>query len=775
MKILNSLRLTQFFCGKPLPIIALLLTLSGVYASGAHSQTCPFDDGYSSLQVEGLILTRYALGLTGAPLVASTNINAVDAPTVEATINCPSCGLNITGNATLTVADATIISRKLAGFSGSSLTAGLALGSGTRNTPALVQSFLLAGCGATGGTVTSITAGSGLLGGNITTSGTIAADTTFLQRRVATPCAAGSFITSIAADGTPTCATPATGAGGTVTNVATGTGLTGGPITATGTIAVDSAVVQLRVASSCSANTFITAIAANGTVTCAAPPAGTVTRVVAGTGLTGGPISTIGGLSVASFGVTAALLAPNLSLGGTTDGNFKGPLTGNVTSNVVGNASGSAATFSDALAGDVTGKQGATVVAAPTVTGKALTGFVSGAGTLSATDSILTAISKLDGNIALKAPLASPLVINPFASTVTTVDSSGNVGQYTSITLGADGLPVISYYDSISANLNVAKCVNAACTGTSTISTVDITGNVGLYTSITLGADGLPVMSYYDSTQADLKVAKCVNAACTGASTVTTVDSAGLVGLYTSITLGADGLPVISYNDASNNTLKVAKCANAACTGASNLTTVDIAFGGGKYSSIALGADGLPVISYYDASNGALKVAKCGNAACTGASVLSTVDSVGNVGAYTSITLGTDGMPVISYFDATNNDLKVAKCVNATCGVSTITTVDSANTVGQHTSITLAADGLPVVSYYDATNNRLKVAKCVNAACTGASILSTVDSAGNVGEYTSIALGTDGLPVISYYDSTNGDLKVAKCTSASCVPYVRRR
>ncbi|MEO7255953.1 MAG: hypothetical protein ABIZ64_17145 [Casimicrobium sp.] len=190
------------------PILALLLMLLGLYVPGAHAQTCPFDDGNSSLEVEGLILTRYALGITGAPLVASTGINAVDAPTVEATINCPSCGLNVTGNPALTVADATIISRKLAGFSGASLTNGLALGTGTRNTPALVQSFLLSGCGATGGTVTSITAGSGLTGGTITASGTIAADTTFLQRRVAAPCAAGSFITSIGADGTPTCATP---------------------------------------------------------------------------------------------------------------------------------------------------------------------------------------------------------------------------------------------------------------------------------------------------------------------------------------------------------------------------------------------------------------------------------------------------------------------------------------------------------------------------------------------------------------------------------------
>ncbi len=111
------------------------------------AQACPFDDGRSSLAVEGLILTRYALGLTGAPLVAATGISAVDAATVEASINCPSCGLNITGNPTLTVADATIISRKLAGFSGDALTKGVALGSGTRSTPAAVQSFLLSGCG----------------------------------------------------------------------------------------------------------------------------------------------------------------------------------------------------------------------------------------------------------------------------------------------------------------------------------------------------------------------------------------------------------------------------------------------------------------------------------------------------------------------------------------------------------------------------------------------------------------------------------------------------
>ena len=88
---------------------------------------------------------------------------------------------------------------------------------------------------------------------------------------------------------------------------------------------------------------------------------------------------------------------------GTVSGTFSGPLTGNVT----GNVSGTSANFTGLLSGDVTGTQLATAISAATVTGKALTGYVSGAGTISAADSILTAINKLNGNTALKANTSS--------------------------------------------------------------------------------------------------------------------------------------------------------------------------------------------------------------------------------------------------------------------------------------------------------------------------------------------------------------------------------
>jgi hypothetical protein len=96
----------------------------------------------------------------------------------------------------------------------------------------------------------------------------------------------------------------------------------------------------------------------------------------------------------------APLASPTFT--GTVSGSFSGPLAGNASTAT------SATNFSGALAGEVTGPQGATAIAAATVTGKVLTGFVSGAGAVTATDSILGAINKLNGNVSLKAPLASP-------------------------------------------------------------------------------------------------------------------------------------------------------------------------------------------------------------------------------------------------------------------------------------------------------------------------------------------------------------------------------
>ena len=308
------------------------------------------------------------------------------------------------------------------------------------------------------------------------------------------------------------------------------------------------------------------------------------------------------------------------------------------------------------------------------------------------------------------------------------------------------------------------------------ITPVDSGGFVGGFTSITIGTDGLPVISYRDYVNQDLKVAKCGNVSCSSGNTLTTVDSAGEVGFFTSIAIGTDGLPMISYYDLTNGDLKLAHCGNSSCSAGNTITTLDSVGDVGEYTSITIGTDGLPIINYQYVTGGNLKVAKCGNVSCSSGNLLTTVDYVDDVGDDSSITIGIDGLPIISYFDKTNNDLKVIKCGNSSCSAgNTITTLDYTGSVGEYTSITIGPDGLPIISYRDNTNLHLKVAHCGNSSCSAGNTITTLDSSPSVGYYTSITIGTDGLPIVSYLDDLNGNLKVTKCGSILCIPnWIRR-
>jgi len=137
------------------------------------------------------------------------------------------------------------------------------------------------------------------------------------------------------------------------------------------------------------------------------------------------------------------------------------------------------------------------------------------------------------------------------------VDSTGGVGQYTSLALNASGFPVISYYGS--TDLKLAVCNNATCTAP-TITIVDSAGDVGWYTSLKLNASGFPIISYRDRTNHDLKLALCKDAACTAPTFIIVEDGTGFVGVggYTVLALNASGFPVISYFDFGNTTQKLA-------------------------------------------------------------------------------------------------------------------------------------------------------------------------------------------------------------------------
>ena len=197
------------------------------------------------------------------------------------------------------------------------------------------------------------------------------------------------------------------------------------------------------------------------------------------------------------------------------------------------------------------------------------------------------------------------------SGTNVTLETTGSVGWDTSIARGVDGNPVISHYDATNGDLELYVCDNPACSSGTNV-TLETTGDVGFRASLVTGVTGNPVIAHMDRSNEDLELYVCDDPACSSGTNVT-LETTGSVGWDPAITISDNGYPVISHTrwnwDEADGDLELYVCDNPACSSGTNVTLVTTG-SVGVFSSITIGDDGNPVIAHQEYAKGDLEFAQ---------------------------------------------------------------------------------------------------------------------------------------------------------------------
>ncbi len=146
----------------------------------------------------------------------------------------------------------------------------------------------------------------------------------------------------------------------------------------------------------------------------------------------------------------------------------------------------------------------------------------------------------------------------------------------------------------------------------------------------------------------------------------------------------------------------------------------------------------------------------------------SVVDSSGDVGRQPAITV-INGLPVISYYGASTQRLKIAQCQTVDCATADVRDMDTTSFNGLFSDIT-SVGNRPLVAYISQATRLPYVMACLNAPCSLNVSRSTLDTGTNLAD-GSIAVTTNGTAVfVAYYDNggTGGALSYIYCQDSDC-------
>ena len=244
----------------------------------------------------------------------------------------------------------------------------------------------------------------------------------------------------------------------------------------------------------------------------------------------------------------------------------------------------------------------------------------------------------------------------------------------------------------------------------------------------------------------------------------------GHVGWFTSLEQAPDGALHVSYWGADELDLWYARCAGD-CTDGNNWSVEAVATEGevGRYTSLELTAEGLPVIAYLDQEIEALRLARQD---AGGAWTFQTADSGPGVGTSISMVMDSAGSLHLTAFDLAAGTIRYASDANGSWLAYPIATAPLANYEGHRTSIALDKKGDLHVAFNDDDPTGLKYGRChqlcSGVCCPGAWTVTAIDTTITYGQAAALQITDDGRQFISY---TGGQApySILKLVEAPCI------
>ena len=285
---------------------------------------------------------------------------------------------------------------------------------------------------------------------------------------------------------------------------------------------------------------------------------------------------------------------------------------------------------------------------------------------------------------------------------------------------------------------------------------VDTTQTVGHFADIAIDSNDKVHISYYGDSINALKYATDES----GSWVVTVIDSSTAnVGYETSIGIDSSDNIHISYHDTTQGDLKYASCAST-CSSASSWTLSTLYTPGetGKQSELMIDSSDNIHIAFYDRGIEGLMYATDQS----GTWVITVVDNTGGgsgtTGGQPSIAMDSTGTIHIVHRDVDALGIRHSTC-SSTCSSSSSwsnSALESAGNVGQQSSLVIDSQDHLHVTYYDNGNSALRYA----TNTSGSWVFTNLDTEGSVGQFSSIALDTDDNIHILYSDFTTPALKI---------------